>query len=436
LAEDIEDVNLFTVVERGSLAFQGLHRHGELSQDMFASIQNFAEDVETVSGSFRGFKPEDFKSFKTLGKIRDVASSIWRCLRLSNLINSFAEHVGELMQWMISLFEIASKKLGAIWGALANAKDLLAQCMESVMESIRLCDESNKKTVLLQNTSREICDHLRNVLKIGAHGPKRAMESLVELADGDEILLCIELGTNIDDMFSDCIHHIIGTIQKVERAISGMPDVLKTDIHDLAPISSGGDDNDDDDAIEFEDYDFQTSRSKEDGDCISVISPCAASSVTKQEGIQENIRALKAMTEDIESSSVLTLIQRSVDGFEGVHEAIGICNNLISNSRGYAGNCKASIESFNYGEWDLGVASKHILEVFAIRNAGVSMKLMAESILELIKANLILMKAVQSRIKGLDSSSSLSEGFGSLVNSLANDIDLGQGIKTFGKFIR
>ena len=115
LVDDVESVNLFTVLERGNAAFHGLRRNGELSKDMFASIQDFAQDVETVSGSFREFKKEDFKSLKTLGQIRAAAKSAWRCLRLSSLIKEFAEQVGELIQWIISLFQIASKKLGAIW---------------------------------------------------------------------------------------------------------------------------------------------------------------------------------------------------------------------------------------------------------------------------------------------------------------------------------
>lgn len=200
-----------------------------------------------------------------------------------------------------------------------------------------------EKTLLLQNTSREISGHLHNTLNIGAHGLKRAIESLAKVSDGNEILLCIELGTSIGDVFSDCIHHNIGAIQKVDRTILDMPDVLKKDVHDRALILRGGNDNDDD-AIDFEHYDFQTSWSKEDSDVTSVISPCTTTStITRQGGIQENIRALEAMTANIESSSVFTVIQRSADGFKGI-EAIGIYNHLISNSIGSVQSCKDSIK--------------------------------------------------------------------------------------------
>ena len=54
--------------------------------------------------------------------------------------------------WIISLFEVASKKLGAIWGALANAKKVLAECLESVISSMKLCDDSKKKALRTTKT--------------------------------------------------------------------------------------------------------------------------------------------------------------------------------------------------------------------------------------------------------------------------------------------
>jgi hypothetical protein len=433
LVDDVENVNLFTVVERGSAAFDGLRKNGELSKDMFSSIQTFANDVETVSGSFRGFKPEDFRSVKSLAKLREAAKSTWRCLRLSGLIKAFAEQVGELIKWMISLFQVASQKLGAVWGALANAKNVLVACLDDVLESMRLCETSKEKIILLTNTSEEICNHLRNVCKIGTHGPKKAMKSLLELADGDEILLCIELGTNIDDMFADCINHVIGTIERVDRAISEMPEVLK---QDMPKIASVGDENDESDTIDFEDYHGGDSGNE----CEPIIRSRAASATNRQARIKNIVRALENMTENIESSSALTVLQKSAEGFEGVHEAVGSCGILIENSRSYAQNCKASIDAFNHGEWNVGVATKHILEVFALRDTGLAMKILAESILELVRANVALMRAVRERTKALNSGDGgAGAAIGEMVASLASDVDVddlkGLG-KAFGSLFR
>jgi len=452
LVDDIETVNLFTVVTRGSSAFSSLRKNGELTKNMFGDIQTFANDVETVSDSFREFKPEDFKSVKTIGTIRKAAKSAWRCLRLSGLIRKFSEEVGALVQWMISLFQTASQKLGAIWGALANARKLLAECLEGVKESMKLCDESKSKSVLLKNTSKEVLDHLRNILTLNKAS---MLASMVDLADGDEIRTCIELGTSIDDIFVECIQKVLGTIRKVDRAIADMPDVLKQDVPEVIPIEN--DDNDDDDSIEFEDYDFANQRaidgndddSKANAPTPSTIRSQAISATKSQAKVRENVQNLETMTNKIESSSVLTVLQKSAEGFEGAHEAIGLCQSLIVGSRGYAQNCQTCIDSFNNGDWNLEVATQHILEVFAIRDAGVAMKLLAECILDLVQANVKLMKSVKSRTKNLvggsGGNSDNGDGgvnLGSLVQSLASDVDaddlkkLGQGLKKFGKLFQ
>jgi hypothetical protein len=153
LVIDIQDVNLFTIVKSGSAAFDGLRKNGELSSDMFNSINNFAKDVESVSGSFRNLSDDndEFKNpAKMFSKIKTVAKDAWRCLRLSGLMKLFAEKVQLLIKWIISLFQIASTKLGNIWGALSNAREVLGGCLIQVKESIRLCDISKDKSILLR----------------------------------------------------------------------------------------------------------------------------------------------------------------------------------------------------------------------------------------------------------------------------------------------
>ena len=65
-----------------------------------------------------------------IGKIRDLVKDIWRCLRLSDLIKAFAQAVGKLIKWIISLFQKVSDKLSKIWGALAKAKDCMADLVQ------------------------------------------------------------------------------------------------------------------------------------------------------------------------------------------------------------------------------------------------------------------------------------------------------------------
>mmetsp|Transcript_58852 Transcript_58852/g.119838 ORF Transcript_58852/g.119838 Transcript_58852/m.119838 type:complete len:613 (+) Transcript_58852:144-1982(+) len=426
LVDEVENVNLFNVVDRGSAAFRGLRKNGELSKSMFGSIKKFAEDVETVSGSFRDLEPD--KPARAIGKVRTAAKSAWRCLKLSGLMHAFAEEVGKLIQWLISLFQAASSKLGSIWGALANARKVLGACLSSVTESMRLCKESKTKSLLLKSTSGEIKDHLSSILGFTG-GPSRAMGSLLELADGDEIRLCIELGTTIDELFSACIQQVIGTIDKVERAIEDMPEVLKQDMPEAVPVDEA-DDGDDD--IEFEDY--------EDGDRSLVPSSASRSRAVAT----SRVKSLEDMAASIENASALTVIQRSADGFDGVHEAVGVCTEMIGNSRSFAQPCHNAIESFNHGEWNLEAASGHLREIFEIRDAGIAMRVLAESILELVRANIALMRAVRTKTKRLsnggDENSSGAAVAANLVGSLASgnvDLDdIGQGIQALGSLFR
>ena len=166
LVKDIKDVNLFTVVKSGSAAFDGLRKNGELSSKMFSSINNFACDVESVSGSFRNLGNDNDNDknnpAKIFSKVKTIATDAWRCLRLSGLMKLFAEKVQLLIQWIISLFQIASTKLGTIWGALSNARDVLGSSLIQVKESIRLCDISKDKSILLRGTSYYIMLYFRH----------------------------------------------------------------------------------------------------------------------------------------------------------------------------------------------------------------------------------------------------------------------------------
>ena len=450
LVKDVETVNLFTVVKSGSAAFEGLRKNGELSKDMFLSIKMFADDVESVSGSFRDFKPDN--SIKLMGKIKTVAKDAWRCLRLSGLMKVFAEKVGQLIQWIISLFQMASAKLGSIWGALANAKEVLGGCLVYVKESIRLCDESKQKSLLLRDTSGEIRDHLKTILQFRKSGAAKAMDSVRDLADGDEIILCITLGTHIDDMFTECVQQVITTIDKVDDAIRSMPDVLTQDVPKLTSVADDGDEDedadgakydggeDDNDGIDFDDDDEveRQSRGNFGNDTGGGGGTRTRAATFQKVDVGNDVRELEGMASGIEDASALTVIQRSAEGFAGVNDKIGTCGDMITTSRGFAETCLTSIDSFNNGEWDLQVASEHILELFEIRDAGKQMKEFVESVLALVRANIALMKAVRSKSKDV----ATPGGIGNLVESFASDIDLddlkglGEGIKKFGSLFK
>ena len=216
--EAVRDVNLFTAMKSGRKAFDGLTSKGELCKDMFDTVRVFAEDVSAVSEAIKNFQLGNM-----IGKIRDLVKDIWRCLRLSDLIRSFADAVGKLIKWFIRLFKTASEKLGAVWGALAHAKDALAECARHVAQAIGLCDEAKSRSVSLVATCQEIQGHLGNITKLN----QSSLVSLKDIADGDEIKLAIELASKMDDILLAAVKKIVQMINKVTKAFADLPDVIK-----------------------------------------------------------------------------------------------------------------------------------------------------------------------------------------------------------------
>jgi len=483
LISDVEDVNLLTIVPSGLAAFVGLQQNGELSKEMFLSISNFARDVESVTSSFRTLNDDQRDTPKEkFQMIKTIAKDSWRCLRLSGLMKVFAEKVRVIMKYIISLFHIASKKLGEIWGSLSNAREIVGGCIIQVKESIRLCDISKTKSLLLHDTTKEILNHLKVITQFGGGknksrgggNPAKRIASFVELADGEEILLCISLATGIDDMFSDCTHQVIKTIDNVDGAIRSMPDVLTQDITSTAVDVDGDGDVDvdgneggientttttttiDDDGIDFEEDDVDTkSRGGIDFDGGDGGDDGRSSSKTKKVDVANDVQELNTMRKEIEDANMFTLIQRSVDGFHGVNDKMSICNDMITTSKGYATTSLNAINSFQNESWDLEVATQHIRELFEIRDSGTQMKRFIESVLELIRANLELLQVIRSKSKGGGGDGSgnddivgrLSDivkpgGIKNLAASFASDLDvddlkgIGQGIKKFGSLFK
>ena len=451
LVEDVQNVNLGTVVSSGTAAFEGLRKNGELSKVMFTSIRDFAVDVESVSTSFRGFDTEARKPKELFQLCTTIAKDAWRCLRLSGMMKLFAEKVRVLIQWIIALFQMASSKLGEIWGSLANAKTVLGGCIHNVKESIRLCDLSKDNATVLRDTSKEICDHLKTIMHF-KKSKGNALASIRELADGDEIILCLKLATGIDDNFSACTKQVMRTIDDVDTAIRSMPAVLKVDTDGNNLEESSGSmtpgttkpSTTNDNEIEE-----RTSR----GGINNFASSTATTSTkkSKSRGIEDvvdvsnDVRELAEQRSSVEGASAITLLQKSAEGFQSVNEKIGTCGDMITTSRGFADTSLQAIDSFNNGSWDLEVAAHHILELFEIRDAGQRMKVFVESVLELVRANIELLKAIRSksksgpRISDIASSLSSKEGIGKMAGNAIKDLDvddiknIGQGIGSLFK---
>lgn len=397
LVEGVEAVNLFTVMSSGKLAFDGLRSKGEVCEGMFTTIRDFAEDIAEVSDAI-----QNFKLGMALGAMKDLVSNAWRCLRLSNLIKQFAEGVGAIIEWIVKLFKRASEKLGSIWGALARAKDVLADCVRYVGDCIRLCDDAKDRSGELCDVSAEIREHLGNIVTLN----KESIASIKDLADGDEIKRAIQLATTMDDIVKECVMHIIETIRKVCAAIKSMPDVLtegmKDGGEDGAP-EGGGTTR----AISFGivDDDEDDETPPEDGVDVS-----------------GDIEELDGMRGDIEGANVLEAVGKSADAFDGIKAKIGLCGDMITESRGFADACNTTIESFG-GVWDLESAQGHIRELFEIVSLGKLIRHFAREIMRLVRANIAVMEATRQKFKDID-----------FVPDQLEDLieDVGDGLKDLG----
>ncbi|KAL3941639.1 MAG: hypothetical protein SGARI_000532 [Bacillariaceae sp.] len=348
--KDVEEVNLFTVMSSGQQAFRGLTAKGQVCFELFDTIKDFSVSVAGVAGAI-----ENFKLGNMIGKIRDLVKDIWRCLRLSDLIKAFAQAVGRLTKWIISLFQKVSDKLSKIWGALAHAKDTMVDIVQYVLSSLKLCDDAKEHSRSLVGSCDDVTGHMGNIASLN----KDSIGSIKELADGDEIKAMIRLATTLDDIIMDCIRKMI---QKVSQGFSELPDVL------LEGMPEEADKEDDD---------------PEPADV---------------EGDVEEMHKSRAL---IEEAGPMDTVKASQEGFGSVKEKFGKCQDMITSSRSFAENCQSNIDSFT-GTWDLKNAMAHLIEMKRLVRLGEMMKQFAEEIHRLVQATIEVMTAALDKIKNID----------------------------------
>lgn len=105
----VQGANPLNAINSFQNAFEGISTKGKLCEDMFTTMRDFADDVAGVSEAI-----ENFKLGKMVGHIRDLVKSIWRCLRLSDLIRAFAKAVEQLISWIIKVIQALIEKIQSI----------------------------------------------------------------------------------------------------------------------------------------------------------------------------------------------------------------------------------------------------------------------------------------------------------------------------------
>jgi hypothetical protein len=345
----IGELNLFTALKVGLQALEQFTLKAKVSRDMFGSISVYAHEIADITDAFCNL---DFKKI-ILHKIK----AIWKCLKLSSLIKTLAEGLGNLIGMVIDLFEATSTKVAGLWKALAFAKDCMKDCIEHALKARGLCENAKTKSLTLIDRSIRVKDMLQDMgeLNVGSIAAFR------DLADGEEINTAINIAMEMDDIVLECASKAVSMVDRVREGYSNLPPMVTEGI----PENAGTSDRD----------------------------PAPAN-------VEDNIVDLEASKEAINNANVLAAVQAGSRGFSNVSDKVGIAKELLVLLHSFAETCMHTIESF-MGVWDIQSAIDKIQEMCRIVKLGEMMKQFASQIKRLLMAVIELMKASIKKFKSM-----------------------------------
>ena len=162
---DVHGANPLNAIDSFQKAFEGISAKGKLCENMFTTMRDFADDVAGVSEAI-----ENFKLGKMVGHIRDLVKSIWRCLRLSDLIRAFAKAAEQLIQWIVKVIQALIEKIQSIDFSILSNCGCCTQ-LESILKSFGM------KTSDLTKLGRQLLNALAKPNSNGAGSGTGAMQS-------------------------------------------------------------------------------------------------------------------------------------------------------------------------------------------------------------------------------------------------------------------
>lgn len=348
--DSLQHMNLVTAFKVGLEAFTHLTEKAKSSRSMFESIQNYAKDVEAITGAFH-----DMRVRSVVSKAKDLL----RCIRMGDVMRKLAEAAGKLVKILIELFKATSERISTLWGALAFAKDCMADCMSHVMEAMQLILDARDKSTLLIERSVAIKDQLEDVGEVNM----KSIGTMRELSDGEEIKEAIALARSMDDIVMACTGKIVIMVDRVTEGYKNLPDILT--------------------------------------EGISVDKEGKLATDPEAANMENEITEIKAARSAIEEADVIHAARAGVKGFSGVSEKTSVSRNQLQLVEGFATSCSATIESF-MGSWDLESAANKITEMCRLVNLGEMMKQFADQIKRLVVAMIALMTAAVEKFSKMD----------------------------------
>eukprot|EP00521_Asterionellopsis_glacialis_P013212 CAMPEP_0195300726 /NCGR_PEP_ID=MMETSP0707-20130614/28016_1 /TAXON_ID=33640 /ORGANISM="Asterionellopsis glacialis, Strain CCMP134" /LENGTH=308 /DNA_ID=CAMNT_0040363499 /DNA_START=65 /DNA_END=988 /DNA_ORIENTATION=- len=117
-AKGVRSSNPLSAIETFQKAFDGISANSTRCKDMFTTMKDFADDVAGVSDTIN-----QFKMGNVVGRVRELVKDIWRCLRLSDLIRSFAKAVETLIKRIIDVIKALIEKI-----QIFDVENIMANC--------------------------------------------------------------------------------------------------------------------------------------------------------------------------------------------------------------------------------------------------------------------------------------------------------------------
>jgi hypothetical protein len=366
--DSLKHMNLVTAFKVGLEAFTQLTEKAKRSRSMFESVQEYAKDVEEITGAFHEMNVRSVVS---------RAKDLLRCIRMGDVMRKLAEAAGTLVKILIELFKATSERISTLWGALAFAKDCMADCMSHVTEAKQLIIDARDKSTTLIERSLAIKDQLEDVGEVNM----KSVSTMRELSDGEEIREAIALARSMDDLVMACTGKIVSMVDRVTEGFKNLPDILTEGIN----VVDKGKQEDDPEAANME-YD---------------------------------ITEIEAARSAIEEADVIHAARAGVKGFSGVSEKTSVSRDQLQLVEGFASSCSATIESF-MGSWDLESAANKITEMCRLVNLGEMMKQFADQIKRLVVAMIALMTTAVEKFSKMD----IKEIVGDIGDKVDDAIDM------------
>jgi hypothetical protein len=306
--------------------------------------------VEEITGAFN-----EMNVRSVVSKAKDLL----RCIRMGDVMRKLAEAAGKLVKILIELFKATSERISTLWGALAFAKDCMADCMAHVTEAMQLIVDARDKSTSLIERSVAIKDQLEEVGEVNM----KSVSTMRELSDGEEIKEAIALARSMDDLVMACTGKIVSMVDRVTEGFKNLPDILT--------------------------------------DGINVVEKGKQADDPEAANMEKDITEIETARSAIEEADVIHAARAGVKGFSGVSEKTSVSRDQLQLVEGFASSCSATIESF-MGSWDLESAANKITEMCRLVNLGEMMKQFADQIKRLVVAMIALMTAAVEKFSKMD----------------------------------